>query len=92
MSIMYHSETYYWPYDEGEPIQRYEFVLCLGQALTLPDGNSFLFGAMERFFDVDNNSVCMIFYICSTTSHTHTDRPSCSRLVMTFHLANGLFY
>ena len=82
------SYNYYWPNAEGEPIIQFEYVMCLGQALSLIDGNSYFFGYMERYIDTVNNTASMIFYFCSNTPHTHPDLPSCSRYVMCFPLDN----
>ena len=92
MSLMTLSEGFYWPYEEGVPTVRYQLVRYLGYPFTLPDGNTFLFGSLERLYEISDNSVFNILYFCHTTPHTHTDRPSCSRLVLRFKLSNGTYY
>ena len=76
--------TFYWPYAEDEQIEHFEYIMCLGHALTLNDENSYYFGNVERFIDPSDNSVSMIFYFCRDSYHTHPGQPSCSRYVMCF--------
>ena len=80
------STNYYWPYVEGEPIIPFEYIGYLGRQHDMNDGNSFYFGNVERYTDLNSNTVSIIMYFCSNTPHTHADRPSCSRFVMCFQL------
>ena len=74
--------SFYWPYAEGEIIERFETVACLGQNVTLSDGNTYYFGNVERHIDYTDNTTTMVYYFCSNTPHSHPDLPSCSRIVM----------
>ena len=87
MSFSHNITNYYWPYVEGEPIEHYEHILSLDRVLTLTDGNSFYFGDLEIYTDEIDNIIEMVYYICSETPHTHSDLPSCSRLVMCFQIS-----
>ena len=81
MSLSY---NYYWPYAENETVVHYDYFTCLGRTLHLVDGNSFYFGNVEKSTNPTDNSISMIYYFCSNFPHTHTDVPSCSRLVLCY--------
>ena len=88
MTFSHNFSNGYWPYVEGEPIEHYEYVMCLDRTLTLTDGNSYYFGDMELCTDTIDNVVSEVYYICSDIPHTHLDLPSCSRFVMCYPLNN----
>ena len=78
------SFNYYWPYAADEPIERYDHFTCIGKILQLTDGSCYYFGNVEVYTNPNDNSVSFIYYFCSNEPHTHSNLPSCSRLVVCY--------
>ena len=82
MSFTRNHTNGFWPYEEDVPIVHYEHFLNYDQTITLSEGNTYHCGKIERIVDIANEAVLLIYYICSTTPHTHTELPSCNRFIM----------